>query len=212
MKDTDFATSLTAMLERAADSILDDIAKDGLVVLKQTLDDAGFGESEYLKNYQVFSHIDNDELTFEIRLDLESVDDRSKDKIRKISDDDIRKYAKTFALAGGPGNHVVRVQDSRKKSSDTKREPKHLVDSRKTRQDRLAEHQLRQSFPRNMMINQQGQLLVMLQKQMKQTTSSIRLPSDDFEGIIGKFMTKLKKVVLENFEPKLKEIIGRFGK
>jgi len=67
-------TSLTTQLRRATEAVRDDIAKDGLIALKRVLDNAGFSESDYLKDYEVYSHIHGDGILFEILLKLDSTD------------------------------------------------------------------------------------------------------------------------------------------
>src|SRR4051812_27982057 len=70
----DITTSLTAALNQAVQSVSDSIAKDGLVVLRSVLSDAGFNKSEYLKNYEIYVHVGNDGIIFEIVLDIEAVE------------------------------------------------------------------------------------------------------------------------------------------
>jgi hypothetical protein len=53
----DIATSIYAAIQRAVDNVIDSIATEGVEVLTKVLQDEGFLEFEYLKDFKVFAHV-----------------------------------------------------------------------------------------------------------------------------------------------------------
>ena len=219
----DYSTALVTELQRAAERVIDDVAKDGLVVLKTVLDDAGFGESKYLKDYKIFAHVIKDEVIFEIILDVHSVvlDDVSKESSEQVSMDElIRKRARTYSMQGL--NDIQRIEgmkdvrkdarkparDARKKLQDSGRQN---YDARKNSTDRLIDHQLAAHSPRGMKIDRDGKLAISFRKSMKTGTHSTVYPKGKFEGILDKFVRKLESVVVDKFVPELEHMINRYA-
>lgn len=224
----DFATSLTTALERAMDLILEDIAKDGLKILVSLLEEAGFSKSPYLQDYQVYSHIRGDEIWYEIVLDIQSLD-MTDDQVQKLTDQSdqtpdeaepdatftiptpaARVYAGARRILGIP----KKVRDARKApnkyhdarvpATDARR------DARKNATDRRIDRDVRVPAPRKFRVNPDGKLIIALKKEIEQRENDeIRLPSDDFEGILGKFLDQLTTLIADKFTPELERIIER---
>jgi hypothetical protein len=217
----DYTTALMAELQRAVDRVIDSIAKDGLVALKSALDSAGFGEYDSLKNYEVYAHVNNGEIRFEIIVDLESLDEETKQRLRPRDEDEhIRKATKMFAFSG-IGGMTRRVtgsarrlnkpaHDARTKIHDARKPARSGArDATKGAEERLAGHELALRAPRGMSITNQGKLSIVLEKSIQETTRDVRFPQGDFQGVIGDFMDKLNKVVVEKFAPELEDIVSR---
>src|SRR5258707_15247653 len=118
---SNLATSLSAALDKAALQVIDSIAKDGLLILKSVLDKSGFMESEYLKDYHVFSHVISDTVVFEIQVNIEALDldDDELENMKAIQDktEELlqQKIARTYGLSGLSGVEQISGQrDARK--------------------------------------------------------------------------------------------------
>lgn len=220
MAKLDFTTTLSTLLDRAVEDITEKIAQDGLVELKHVLDDAGFSKTEELKNYDVFAHVYGTTVLFEIQVDFEALDDATKERAaeRGSNVERIRKAAKTFAysgIGGAPKRIIGRrdarrpADDARNKVHDARRPARRIGDSRKTSEERAAEHAFALHAPRGISITKEGKLSVILEKTVKKSNDGIRMPSNDFEGVIGSFMERLLDVISSNFLPRLEAIISR---
>lgn len=224
----DYTTSLSALLDRAVDAIRDDIAKEGLVALKSSLDSAGFGKYEGLKNYEVFAHVSGDEIVFEIQVEFDSLDEdtqkqvkeQAKEEAKQRADDMelIRKTAKSYATSGvggmtrrivGRRNAKNPAADARKKIHDARRPAHEVQEATKGSDERLAEHEFSLRAPRGMSITKTGKLSVVMQKTVQETERGFRMPQGDFQGILGDFMKRLEKVIVQNFAPELEKILAR---
>jgi len=220
----DYTTSLMSLVNRAVDAVQDSIAKDGLRALKQTIDQAGFGDSPYLKNYQVFSYVESDLITFEIVLSLESVETTPtdlKDQIAIAQEEIGDVMTRVYRLTTRGVEKVNRMKDirfsehdARRPSKDARRSPNRVAgsktDSRKTSNQRASGHALAKSAPRRMHVARTGKISLSFGLTTQTLPGGgIKFPSGDFEGIIGQFMDKLKQVIVNNFTPQLKTIISR---
>lgn len=217
----DYTTQLSALLNHAIDEVVESVAIEGLQALKHTLDSAGFGEFDTLKNYEVFSHVEGREITFEIKVEFESLDEKTKETLLSQStsqDQKIRRTAKTFAFSGigGAVNSVSRMHDARHvthdarwKGHDARKTVREVPDTRKGSGERLAGHGLAFHAPRGISIDKMGKLSVSLEKTVKETDRGVTFPQGDFQGILGKFIDKLKMVVSDKFVPQLELIIRR---
>lgn len=205
----DLATTVHAALQRAADSVLDEVATDGLRVLRQVIHDAGFDKSEYLKNYELYAHVGASSVTFEIVLDVEAVlpEDRATqeaiDQQRAEAERAEAEAARTYHLSTKTQS-VRRLKDKRSPAKDMRRPPR---DARKNAQDRLVEHELARFAPRSARVTRTGKLSVALRRSVRETEKEVVFPQAKFDGIVQKFLDNLKKVVFEKFVPKLRELL-----
>lgn len=216
---TDYTTTLNVILDRAIDNIIETIAKEGLTALKHVIDDAGFGESEYLKNYEVFAHVEGKIVIFEIIVDFEALDEETAAKAdnRPAPFSRIRSNAKKFALMadGRPGrvsqmkDARVPADDKRNKIHDARRGARRVGDARKGAEERLAEHVFAANAPRGISITKEGKMSIALQKVVRQTERGVRFPQSDFEGVVKEFIDRLQDVIARNFVPELDAILAR---
>ena len=222
-------TSLTAQLNRAAESIKDSVAKDGLIVLKKVLDESGFQKSEYLKDYEVYSHASDTGITFEIVLQLEAIE--GGDKIKEIqeavnnSTEDIEEDAsrRTYAIISRGGfNRIARLQDKRSPATNALKPARSALKSSKSygsayknADHRKLEHSIANAsprvarMPRDMHINKEGKLSIKFSKQTRTTKSGeMNFPKGNFQGIAKKFMDELSQIVASKFIPEIEKIIN----
>jgi len=219
----DYTTSLMAQLDRAAEAVIDDIAKEGLVALKSVLDQAGFGKYEYLKSYEVYVHVLDGEVTFEIQVEFDALDDDSKKILTDKAPEDsrtegVRRAARMYAISGvgGTTERIVGrrdarrpAHDARKRLHDARKPAREVEDTRKDAAGRLSEHEFALRAPRGLSITKQGKLSIALERTMEETSHGVRFPQGDFQGLMGQFMKKLQKVISGAFIPQLEKILSR---
>lgn len=211
------ATSFHTLLDRALEQVIDQIAIDGVKALQAVLDEAGFSESPYLKNYEVYAHVIGEEITFEILLDMDSVEykkdieekqEEAKEKQRKKLED---LAARTYGLTR-QSRKVTRIHGARNMRRPARDARRGAKDARKGAARRLLEHKMINKRPRSAHIDRQGKLVIEMERKLKETETQVHLPQGDFEGIIKDIVTKLKGIILKNFLPKLAETIKvKFG-
>ena len=219
-------SSLNAQLKKAAEAVQDGIARDGLVALKKVLDSAGFVKSPYLKNYEVFSYVGPDGVTFEILLELKAVDIDLK-KIEEAAAAAAESFEqaskRVYKLVSRGGfNRVARMKDNRKPIPSALNRPVRTKSNLKQWGDRggyvrnhlkgagerKVEHGLAMSAPRDMNINREGKLSVQFSKRTRTTKSGeIHLPQGKFQGIMKKFMDELQTIIVKQFAPELEKMV-----
>lgn len=199
----DYTTSLVAELDRAADRVRDGIAKDGLIAFKNILDSSGFNKSEHLKNYELYVHVSDEEMTFEILLDIEAVQIDNADD-QKSMNSTIRKKVKTYALDKSNNVQKRGFKDVRKPAKDAR---KTGHDGRKTSINRSVEHEFMRFVPNGMELDRDGKLAVSFQKSMKKRSGGFQYPKGKFDGIINEFLKKLETIIVEQFGPEIEKII-----
>lgn len=216
------ATSLTTVLDRIVDDLVDVIAKDGLVALKRVLDEAGFGDSPYLKDYEVYAHVYGDTVAFEIVLDFDSVvsDDEA---ARRVLDEAARRAdeesdnadedqpSATYGMGPSGPRRVTPTnakRDARRPARNARRPAR---DARKNAVDRLVEKEVANITPRSARVTRDGRLSVALQRSTKRVNDELVLPQGEFQGIIGKFMKELSSVIGATFASELSQIISDYA-
>lgn len=210
----EFSTTLYTALKKAAREVIHEIAKEGVVALKKALDRAGFTKSEYLKNYEVYSHVIGDAITFEILVDLDSVEagDEMTRQALEDQEDAIKAVEATYGVRSGRA--YTRVRDARKPAGDARQPAKDARkparDARTNAQDRLLGHEIALHAPRSARITRQGKLAVTLKRSMRETEKASIMPQGKFDGIMKDVMDDLNSVIFENFIPELQEIIDNY--
>lgn len=212
----DITTSLTAMLDRLVDDIVDTIAKQGLALLKKILDEAGFQKSPYLKDYEVYAHVTGNVITFEILLDVEAV--VPADEVTKKAIQDSAEQAaaaeqiadSSYAMGpSGPqrivGPHNAK-RDARRPARDMRKPAR---DARTTSVDRLIMKEVANVSPRSAKVTRDGRLSVALKRAATVVGEEIVMPQNEFQGIIGKFISEISTLVSSSFAPGLSDIIGK---
>lgn len=223
---SDIATTLHTELMRVVDKTVDAIAIDGVTVLRKILDEV-FRNSEKLKDYEVYSHVSGRDITFEILIPQEAFDmtdaktaDAVEQARQEAQDEEdrtpgVRTYG--FSPTSRAGRLVGR-RDARRdaRSSyhdarrDARRPPKTLTSRAKTAQSRLIEHQIALHSPRSMKVNREGMLSLRMTREVEEKPDgSVQMPKGKFQGVIGKFMDNLQKVIAENFAPELAKLLTR---
>lgn len=131
------------------------------------MDESGFADSEYLKDYQVYAHINSESVEFEILISVEGVEDNSKKvlqdesrrKMRKEtsaiyqkhsrdvkSKSEAKKFVRTYTLSPkGRPERIVGSRDGRTHAKDARKFQK---DGRKTSYDRSRKSPLKNSGER----------------------------------------------------------------
>jgi hypothetical protein len=216
-------TGIAALAQRAVDSVIEEIAKDGVKVLRQVLEDEGFSHNEYLKDYEVFAHVSpNNEIWYEIVCDMEALDDESKEDLEEESDNQIPEGSKTFGYSDlGRISQLVSTHDGRRDARkptrdathDARREPKHLRSTYKTGEIRSMEHKIIAHSPRNLRLNPKTSKVSLRIKSMVQNRLEDQMyiyRHKKFEGAIERFINKLTKVIAEDFAAELQKIISRY--
>jgi hypothetical protein len=218
-----FETSLTAQLKRAVDAVKDEIAKDGLSALKKVLDESGFSKSQYLKNYEVYSHVNSQGILFEILVEVEATDIDLK-KVHEDATASVQEFEaaadRTYKIISRGGfNRVAQMRDMRREVPSALKPTKdnlHRIgpathSKLKNSGHRKLEHGIALAAPRSMNINREGKLSVQFAKQTRTTKSGeIHLPQGKFQGITKKFIDELKKIVLSSFAPELEKIMKNY--
>lgn len=217
-------TSLHAQVQRFISGILDTIASEGLIALKQTLDDAGVTKNI---DYAVLAHTTGDSVIFEITVDSSTI----------VSDDPItiaylqkarlelykqkmKNVTKTFEL-GLDGSRRV-VYDARKTASDAR---KHANDIRRPARDaRVSARDARRPArdarsgvdrtienPHGMSMTKDGKLSITIERSVIKNKSEIQIPKGVYQGIIGNFIDRVNNIVAEEFVGELEKIITRYA-
>jgi hypothetical protein len=223
----DIATTLRTAMNRVVENSVDIIAKEGLIVLKQTLDTAGFLDSEFLKNYKIYAHAYGGTVEFEIVLDEEAIipaDQVSEKDIAKerAAEKAAKRKLEERARTYGWGSHGPRRLISKNKPAKDARKP--ARDARRSRSDfasqviykkdedmRTLEHEIALTMPRSARITNEGKLSVSTRRVVQKTKTGVQLPQGDNQGIIAKFMDQLDKVIANTFVPKLGDIIAKYA-
>ena len=209
------ATSLSTILDRYVDSIISTVASEGLVLLKRVLDEAGFGNSEHLKNYEVFAHVTGHEVAFEIVLDFEAVvaeDAATNEALLEPPEDMEGEFEPEATYTLGPSGPMRLAsrssgkRDARRPARDARRPAR---DARTTARDRLVAKEVANITPRSARVTKDGRLSVALKRSTRTVDGEMVMPRGEFQGIIGEFMTKLKNLVTQKFSPALTDIIAR---
>lgn len=221
-----YSASLEALLEQAAASVLEVVAKEGLVLLRSILAKSGFLESEFLKNYELSSYIEDGAVVFEITIDEAAVSDSSIQEVQQVSQpiddtDESEKYtiptipSRAFAAAkrlvnGGSRGGSYDARTSYKTSHDARKPARDArTDVRTTASDRAIRRDAAAPAPRKMRVDRQGKLVISFRKQMEENDGTYQYPSGDFSGIMNEFLEKLQVLLFEQFSPQLEEIITR---
>jgi hypothetical protein len=208
----DIATTLDAVVMRATAAVLDDVARDGLIALRKILDSAGFSESEYLKDYEVYAHIQGTEISFEIVLNIEAivsedeVTQKALEEQQKLAEEAEKQSDRSYHLSRNT-QRVRRMRDMRRPARDARKPAR---DARKTSKDRLTEHELARLAPRSARVTRTGKLSVALKRSIRETEGEVKFPEGQFQGILGSFSKELQKVISDRFTPSLQSIIKSY--
>jgi hypothetical protein len=215
---TDIATTLTAAIQRVSANIINSIAKDGLQLFKNTLDESGLSKTPELKDYEVNAYVSGDTITFELMVHSESVipvDDNAQQaldgmqqKIQAIRSMAARTYG--MSKRGGVQSLVGRRDGRRDARSPTKSATRSARSAFKTSDDRSIDHEVAAKSPRYMDVKA-GKLLVSFRRSIRQTEKNeFVMPRGEFEGIPNIFLQKLKSTIAKKFNPELDKILKRY--
>ena len=209
----DITTALNTTLDRALDQIIDSIATDGLKSLQVILDDAGFSESQYLKDYEIYASVINQEILFEILLSMDSVEFKKDLEVKKTKQKKLENLAARVYGLTRQSRRVTQIHGARDARQSARDARKGARDARKGASYRLMKHEMVNKRPRSAYINREGKLTIEMERSMRETETKVHLPQGNFEGIIKDIITKLEKIILDKFLPELSNSIQvRFGK
>ena len=211
----DIATSIYAAVQRAVDGVIDSIAAEGVTVLTQVLENEGFSRFEYLKDYKVYAHVKADEIWFEIVLNMEGLDDESKAEVKNNEMDLPPEDSRVFARNEfGRVSRIVSMTDKRKSAADARhdalRAPKHLHDTKIKSEDRREKHEIAAHAPRSLLLNNKGQVSILMKGMVSKSDNTFTYRHKKFEGAIGRFVDKLSVVVVKKFAEELQKIMGKY--
>lgn len=221
---SNITTSINAMIDRAIESVIDSIAIEGLELLRGILETSGFQKSEYLKNYELYSHVKNGEIEYEILLDLESVDVKDEENLEEVEPEEEEEDSRTYTIPThakrafsnarrvlGIGPRMADARKSLNKDYDARISAHDArVDVRKNALGRSTERKVAAPSPRNMRIDRYGKLAISVQKKAETgTDGKFNLPKKNREGIVGEFIEKLQKLVSEKFLPEFEKILEK---
>ena len=231
---SDITTALVAVLQRSVISISDDIAKDGLKLLKTVLEDAGFGKSEYLKDYELFAHSSGQEITFEISLSIDAVEDEESDSSDELELDQYKQQVidaldkqlersaiNSFGISiDGQTHKISRMRnirssshDARKSSHDARKSSHGAArgaDSREYEHEAAAAAPRSLFAPRSMEIDRSGKLKLSFTRKIRKTMSGHIHPKGNYDGLMNKFIDGMKSVIAKRFIPELSKILSRY--
>jgi hypothetical protein len=167
------------------------LAKDGLVVLQRVLDVSGASRS--LGQYDLYSHISGDSVIFEIIVNSDVViatDEMTQkaisEEMSKWRKNTIANITKSFIMSErGP---QVFMHDARNEvAGDT------YIDN-----------------PSGMDMGDDGKLSLTLERSTRKTKSGeFMMPKGELQGLLGKYMEKLNKVIAKNFADELTKVINQ---
>lgn len=211
----DYTTTLSVLARRAMEAVIDSIAKDGLIALKRILDESGFSDSQYLKDYSVYAHVQGDVVEFEILVSAESIEEspevqKEMEQARKEAQEGIEEEAvRTYGLDGKSPVRIIGKNDARTPALDARTPAR---DVRKNAHDRLVEHEVAMRAPRSMSVNRKGKLSLRFNRSIRETSRGFEYPSKKSEGIVSNITTSITDVVTKKFVPELEKIILRIIK
>lgn len=209
------STLLQTSLERAIEKILNPVADEGLLRLQVLLDNSGFADSPYLKDYNIISYVHEGEITFEILLNIESVvvEDTAVVEEENKEGEKIEKKATTIYVLDRANRRTSKMRDIRHPTTDARRGASDLrrpaKDARTTANRRLVKKELINKAPRSAVINRQGKLSLRLKRSVKSSEVKFRIP-DNVEGIIKEIKDEISKLILEKFMPELIIVIKKY--
>lgn len=212
------ATSLSVALDRIVDELVEVIAKEGLVALKRVLDEAGFGDSPHLKDYEVYAHTYGNTIEFEIVLAFEAVvpEDEATRQVLEAAEQAAAEQEEqsdaTFGIGPSGPRRVVSsrnaLRDARRPARNARRPAR---DARKGSRDRLIEKEIANITPRSARVTRDGRLSVALRRSARRVGDDLVMPEGEFQGLIGEFMKRLTAVIASAFAPRLEEIVAGYA-
>ncbi len=186
-----YSTSIDALSSRILDSIIDKIAISGLEKLKQILDSSGFAKSEYLKNYEVYSHITKNTITFEILVDVEAT--YPADKITEEAIEEDKGEIPGDRTYGIAKEGIRRITGAK--------------DARVTSEDRLIRRAFLINSPRGLDVDKNGRLVITFKRSTKKVKEETVIPKNHFQGILDNFIKELNEIIINKFIPELGTIL-----
>lgn len=208
----DISTTVAAAVERALQAVIDEVAKAGLAALRNVVDQAGFRQSEYLKNYEVFAHVSGDVITFEILLDVEAVvpEDQATAQAVRSEMGTIEEAARTFGMTTDGPQRVLGLNDARRDARKPARDARRPArDARTDSRDRLIKKEIANVRPRSVKVDRAGRISVALKRSIREGEDGVTFPQAEFQGILGEFVTRLRKVIAAEFLPEIAKIVRR---
>jgi hypothetical protein len=209
---SDIESIINKIIKRRIESSIDSIAKKCLVALRNILDQAGFREFENLKNYEVYVHVSGESMAFEILVDFESFDDKSKKLIEDLESKNelIEKSARSYGFIVNGIHRIEGMKDARKPAMDARRPARDARrparDARENSNDRSIKKEIARIAPRSLKIDRSGKLSMAFQRSMEISNDEFVYPEGDFQGLIKEFMNKVKLVVSTTFKSEIKRI------
>ncbi len=204
---SNITTTTNTILLRAIDDVIDSIATDGLQVLNRVLKNANFSKSEFLKNYELFAHVSDKEILFEIVLDIEAVlpeniGAEKEMQEQKSSESPIDDSAKTYHLSKKT-KRVRRIRRSiRDESIVDSGIP--LKDARQGSKNKLVKNDLMRISPRSMSLRSSGKVSIGFKRSLKiSRLGQLIFPQSRFDTVIKDFINELREVIFEKFTPHL---------
>ncbi len=210
----DIATTMDAAISRSMDAVRDNIAVDGVTALKRVLDGAGFPQSDHLKDYEVFAHVNGDTVSFEILLSVEAFDMDDAATKAALEEAELKAEADEAEAEADEafGTRTYGMQPDNVR-------PGRLVGMRDVRSsaksaftssgDRKEAHEAVRLAPRAMRVDRRGKLSLRMTRSVEPDGDGFRMPKGQFQGVMGEFVEGLRSAVLDNFAPEFERILAR---
>ena len=132
-----------------------------------------------------------------------------------------KKLVKTYALtADGRPYRLEGVHDARKSAKDARKPTRdaRTGSDRRARTDakrgsgrRLVEHTMTAYSPRGLDVDSSGLLHVAFQREVRTTGKTFVMPKGSYQGIVKKFVDKIRDLVENDFSTKFEEIVKGYG-
>ncbi len=192
------------------------------IAFNRVLQENGFTDSPYLKNYEITCESRNGLLELTLILDERALSDESRRKMRKETPDkfkhesdqvrsksDARKFRYTYLK--GPMGRPERIQGSRdvrkpyKDGRRFQRDARKLDTDRrnikepKTSGERYVNHEFAATAPRDLGIDEEGKLRITLQREIRNTKKKVIFPQGEYQGIIKKLLKEITDIMEAEF-------------
>lgn len=223
-------SNLDSILNDKLLDILEPIAVKGLKAFKKILDDSGFADSKYLKDYEIYSEMTRHSVNFHLVINLDSVEEESIRKMRKESEhiysnnarqvknrDEAREFLRIYMMK--PDGRPQRILGSRNAVIKQKNITKYQRDARKTAYDRendrnprnsgerLVSKEFAISSPRSIEVLTEGKLRLTVQREIRNTNRKVIFPKGTYQGIVKKLLEDVSKIIESSFVEELNRII-----
>lgn len=199
-----------------------DLKEKGILAFNKILQENGFADSPYLKDYELKCEDRDGALEFILILDDKAIEAESRRKMHAETESkfqkesnlvksktDASKFRATYMRSpkGRPeriqGSRDARRQtidarsftkDARKNSSDRSR-----TQISKTSGQRYVDHEFNATAPRSMEVDEDGRLRITTQREIRNVKRKIIFPKGQYQGIVKKLLDEISDLMEKEF-------------